>query len=84
VPIAGLPTAPSDPPETFCDGHGQAADRMPLVPRHCNRARSWSASNSLHSSVVPAAGHSLLRGGAPTKCGANPCGNGDQFAARMA
>ena len=84
APIAGLPTAPSDPPETCCDGRGQAADRMPPAPRHCNRARSWSALNILNSSVVPAARRSLLRGGAPTKSGPDPCGIGDQSAARMA
>ncbi len=83
-PIAGRPTAPSDPPETVCNGRERAAGLMPPVPRRCNRARSWSPSNTLNSFAVPAARHSLLRDGAPTKCGADPCGIGDQFAARMA
>ena len=82
-PIAELPTAPLDPPETFCDAHERVALVTP-VPRHCNRARSWSASNTLNSSAGPAARHSLLRGGAPTACVANPCGIGDQSTARMA
>ena len=83
-PIAGRPTAPSDPPETVCNGRERAAGLMPPVPRRCNRARSWSPSNTLNSFAVPAARHSLLRDGAPTKCGADPCGIGNQFAARMA